>query len=277
MDAGGGQDLRALVTDIELVRGAQGKPAHYHDSHQLIYISKGCASVTVSGRSYRAQPGTLVLISRFEQHSIDMDSECERYVAGIAPEYGFMASEESVLLLSALINRPESFRHAVELGDRREAERIFGRVLEERLGRKDGFGDYLSGLALMELLVMVYRSAPEIFASQRRENVGTVMRLQRHFERDFAANCSLAELAAQEHMSASHLSHIFKSVAGVSTMAYLKACRIAAAKRYLAQTELPVGEIVEKCGFSDSSNFSRTFREQTGMSPSEFRRRYREK
>ena len=77
-------------------------------------------------------------------------------------------------------------------------------------------------------------------------------------------------------MSASHLSHIFKSVAGVSTMAYLKACRIAAAKRYLAQTELPVGEIVERCGFSDSSNFSRTFREQTGMSPSEFRRSCKE-
>ena len=39
-------------------------------------------------------------------------------------------------------------------------------------------------------------------------------------------------------------------------------------------TDMRIGEIVEHCGFSDSSNFSRTFRAVTGLSPSEFRKQY---
>lgn len=59
-------------------------------------------------------------------------------------------------------------------------------------------------------------------------------------------------------------------------MEYLQACRVSAAKRYLTTTDLPIKEIVGRCGFSDESNFSRMFREKTGGTPSQFRQRYRE-
>ena len=58
-------------------------------------------------------------------------------------------------------------------------------------------------------------------------------------------------------------------------MGYLQSCRMVAAKKYLAGTSKSIGEIVEICGFSDSSNFSRSFKEQVGCTPSEFRKKYR--
>ncbi len=269
--------MKELVTSVEFSRGAGGKPVHYHDCHQIIYVSSGEAHVTVSGRGYTAGAGTLLLISRFEQHAIEPESGCERYVLSIAPERCVGISEDETWLLSALVNRPDSFRHAVTLDCPEEAQRLLARITAEKNTREPAkLAGYLTGLLLMELFVAVHRSAPEIFALTRRENVETVRRLQGRFERDFALSYTVEGLAQEEHMSASHLSHIFKRVAGVSVMEYLKACRLAAAKGFLAQTRLPVGEIVERCGFSDSSNFSRTFRAHTGLSPSDFRKKYRE-
>ena len=58
-------------------------------------------------------------------------------------------------------------------------------------------------------------------------------------------------------------------------MRYLIDCRLAAAKKYLAETDLEIGKIVDLCGFSDNSNFSRMFRSATGVSPTGFRRQFR--
>jgi YesN/AraC family two-component response regulator len=58
-------------------------------------------------------------------------------------------------------------------------------------------------------------------------------------------------------------------------MEYLQSCRMANAKQLLAETEFCIGEIVEKCGFCDNSNFSRTFKKLNGLSPSDFRKKYK--
>ena len=85
---------------------------------------------------------------------------------------------------------------------------------------------------------------------------------------------SIATIAKELGYHPKYLSHLFKSATGNSVMGYLQSCRIAEANKCLAQTDMRIGEIVEHCGFSDSSNFSRTFRAVTGLSPSEFRKQY---
>ena len=50
---------------------------------------------------------------------------------------------------------------------------------------------------------------------------------------------------------------------------------MAKAKQMLAETDSSIGAIVEKCGFSDDSNFSRSFKKLTGLSPSGFRKKYK--
>ena len=46
--------MERLVTSVELIGNRSRKAAHYHDCHQLIYVSRGCAEVIVSGKGYRA-------------------------------------------------------------------------------------------------------------------------------------------------------------------------------------------------------------------------------
>ena len=49
--------------------------------------------------------------------------------------------------------------------------------------------------------------------------------------------------------------------------------RIDRAKELLEFTDKPIAEIAEASGFQDQNYFARTFRQFTGMSPTQFRRK----
>jgi AraC-like DNA-binding protein len=60
-------------------------------------------------------------------------------------------------------------------------------------------------------------------------------------------------------------------------MDYILKTRIAMAKELLCEADMSVTEISESCGFSSISYFSRTFKNETGMSPLKYKKRETEK
>ena len=101
-----------------------------------------------------------------------------------------------------------------------------------------------------------------------------VKEIQRRFEEHYGESVTLSDLAGHYHISPSHLSHVFKRITGYSPIDYLQACRLSAAKRELTEGKRNIKEIVYRCGFGDESNFSRSFKERTGMTPTEFRKKF---
>ena len=82
----------------------------------------------------------------------------------------------------------------------------------------------------------------------------------------------LDELAAIACLSPFHLQRVFKSAFGTTPRDYGAALRMERARRLLAASGCPVGEIAASCGYAAVSAFSRSFRKLTGLSPSEYRR-----
>ncbi|MBQ9773152.1 MAG: AraC family transcriptional regulator [Clostridia bacterium] len=250
-----------------------GRSNHYHDGHQLLYIVKGEAEVSVGGRIEQIGAGTLLLFNRFEEHSITVRSEeYKRYSVRVSSEHGGAGERE--LLFALLVNRFPGFSHVLPSGTNASVlEGLFRRLVREYRAPAPFREEMLDAL-LRELLITVCRLMPQDAIPESSESAKLIYRIQQHFEREYREEFSLASLAEEYHMSASYLSHLFKATTGVSVMEYLAACRMQAAKKYLATTDMTVGEIVSACGFSDSSNFSRSFKQRTGQTPSQFRKRY---
>lgn len=56
--------------------------------------------------------------------------------------------------------------------------------------------------------------------------------------------------------------------------AYLQSLRIDAAQKLLEETELSVDLLMNHVGYEDASSFRRLFRHKTGVTPTEYRRRF---
>ncbi|MCS3432756.1 arabinose operon transcriptional regulator AraC [Klebsiella sp. BIGb0407] len=81
----------------------------------------------------------------------------------------------------------------------------------------------------------------------------------------------IASVAEHVHLSASHLSHLFRQQLGVSILSWREDQRISQAKLLLSTTQMTIASVGYNLGFEDQLYFSRVFKKCTGTSPSEFR------
>lgn len=82
---------------------------------------------------------------------------------------------------------------------------------------------------------------------------------------------TLDTLAAHFNRSRSHISHLFKTKAGVSLRAYCNDLKLADARLLLQSSDLSVTEVAYEVGFEDASYFIKLFREKYGVSPKRFK------
>ena len=84
---------------------------------------------------------------------------------------------------------------------------------------------------------------------------------------------TISDIASAVCVSPSHLHAIFRNTLGVSPIEYKLRLQTDEAQRLLiARPDLTVGEISDRLGFASDIYFRKVFRNQTGMSPTAFRR-----
>ncbi len=77
------------------------------------------------------------------------------------------------------------------------------------------------------------------------------------------------------HLSTRTMLRKFKDEAGESPRSYLRRARIRKAKRLLESTDWPLVKILGHIGYQDAGTFRRLFTNRVGMSPADYRRRFR--
>lgn len=114
------------------------------------------------------------------------------------------------------------------------------------------------------------------FISVERGNIKatkteTLKKVIKFIENNFHQNIRAEDTAKFAGASVSTIMHKIRKETGMTFAEYLNATRIKEAKRLLAYTDLSIGEISDRCGFSDQSYFSKVFFRHISISPREFR------
>lgn len=104
------------------------------------------------------------------------------------------------------------------------------------------------------------------------DNYPTVATAKRFIEENFAKPILLCDIARSVNLSPSYFHNTFSDAVGVSPHSYLIKCRIDAAKRMLWDTKINMETIAEACGFTNQQQFSKTFKKQLGITPSQYRK-----
>jgi len=87
-----------------------------------------------------------------------------------------------------------------------------------------------------------------------------------------SANIGLAEVAAAVHVSAPHLSRLFRRETGGTLTEHLQGLRVARAQELLAGSTVDVLRVALQAGFPTLEHFYRVFKRHTGLTPKAYRR-----
>ena len=121
------------------------------------------------------------------------------------------------------------------------------------------------------LITLIYQSNAASFLTNGDLIKDSIAFLRANLQSTF----SISQLAAQHHLSVSRYSELFKQRTGYSPMKYFNHLKVQKSCQYLYFTNLSIQEISMKVGFDDPYYFSRLFKKQIGLAPSQYRARYK--
>lgn len=87
---------------------------------------------------------------------------------------------------------------------------------------------------------------------------------------------SLAVLSEKFHLNAQYISQLFKNEIGVNFLTYLTSIRMEKSKKLLISTSLSIAEVAEQSGYGDYRVFTKVFKKNEGVTPSQYRRDFLE-
>src|SRR4051812_13389038 len=255
------------VSDFRCTAGPGDRPfAEQHCCHSISYVRQGSFGLHCRGRFSELVAGSVLI-----GHPGDEYTCTHEHVCGDECLAFFLASE----LVDAIGDSRTSWQvgavpplpELVVLGELAQAA-VNGR---SDIGL-DEIGQVLAS-RFVELVSGQSRKSGPNAARDRRRAVETALWIDANSHRQI----TLDDAAAQAAISPFHFLRLFSQTLGVTPHQYLVRSRLRHAARRLADDDSPITDIAYDVGFSDLSNFVRTFGRAAGASPLKFRQASRGK
>jgi len=101
---------------------------------------------------------------------------------------------------------------------------------------------------------------------------GRIKAAMDYMDTNYTENPQLETVAAVANFTPNYFHRAFKEILGLTPYEYMLKKRLNKAKHLLTTTDMPISEIAELTGYENSYYFSRTFRKNSGKTPSEVRK-----
>lgn len=243
------------------------RTAHVHPEWELIWILEECLIITYGQKRFAAQPGDLVLFSPNEPHEFRRMQKsctflCLQISPRILPDMGRLSVDGS---------HPHEYLANEEL---QELKAAISSTAAAYLSQENNYALYCLGqcsLVLHKLLSGLpcrMLSQEEMVSIDRRN--ARLMRLFQFVDDNYMHKIRLQDFAAQEGCSVSYLSHFVKDSINQTFQDYVNSVRFNCACKLIAAGGMRMLDVCLESGFSDYRYFSKSFRQQFGMTPEEY-------
>ncbi len=228
------------------------------------YVSKGKGTFKVNNKTFNLKQGDMFIILKGMnvEYMASMDDPWEYYWIGFS---GSNSSE--YLNRTSIIDS-----YAVTCTEDSKIPNIILNMCEISKNYNPSSSDDI--VLLRELYSLLYtfiKEFPKEFEYKDKELHTYIQEAINFINSNYMNSITINEVANHVNLSRSYLYKMFIKNLKVSPQKYLINLRMYKATLLLKNTKLPIGEVANKVGYSDSLLFSKTFSKYFSMSPLNYR------
>ncbi|PYT08628.1 MAG: AraC family transcriptional regulator [Acidobacteria bacterium] len=254
-----GQTLRAHeladfhITEVFYPNGMH-QPEHMHEAALYCFVISGTYIERFGHREEVRLPLAVNFYPTGTSHAESYRAPGRHLLVELGPR-----SLASARRFDVKLDRSVSFAGSV-------ATWLFTRIYGEFCNH-----DSLSSLAIEGMMLELIAETSRRARPRERQRPQWLTLVEELLQARFADNLELKHIAALVGRHPAHVARVFRAFKNCTLGEYVRALRIKHAAQRMARTDASLAEIAAATGFSDQSHFSRTFKRQTGLLPSEFR------
>ncbi len=139
--------------------------------------------------------------------------------------------------------------------------------------------DYLPSLLELKTLDEIQQwflgkisaACKDVVQSKEKQSASSVERAKSYIAERYNKDISLDEVSREVDISPYYFSKLFKEETGENFIEYLTSIRINKAKQLITGSDMSMKEICTEVGYSDPNYFSRIFKKNVGVTPTEYK------
>ena len=257
---------------------------HAHPFPQIVFLTRGKMTHQIGGIIAELTMGEMAIIPPNVMHSVSFAPNTSCYALSFYMSlFGEIhkSNEQAVLFLNSLENSAIPIFPKTTLANRDilPIESLFKQIETELSDKEVGYLENVNAY----IIVLINQFIRRYFEQQSSISEQTlytskqmVISCIKYVDEHITENLSLPDMAKMANVSVSTFCSYFKQLTNQSFTEYLKYKRIAYANE-LIKKGYEIIAISSFCGYGDFSNFSRSYKQVMGMSPTKYKKIYTKK
>ena len=257
---------------------------HYHDNYEISFITEGTGKRIVADSIEEFQPGDLVFIGRNLPHAWIVDKE--QFTPNMRRLEMVFLQFPPEALSSELLSLPEFKNVANALNQSERGIRITGQTLNDvseimlQLPYLSNFERFLYFFKLMDCIGQSTNLIPlatkEYIKKRFNSKNKRIQTIHDYLMKNYRESIDLIQIANLISMAEGSLCRFFKMHVGVTIFEYLNQIKIEFACKLLMDKDLSILDVAIDSGFNNLSHFNKQFKLISGVTPKEYRSRFKE-
>lgn len=250
-------------------------PVHWHESVEILYVKSGQLDVGIEENSYILKKDDFIIINARELHRmkpIDLETEYNVLIFPWEMISCQTMDDFERKLMGALRGGSVKINHiSANMQYNDQVRQIIKELISDNETQKKRAVHIRTRILLLQLLFTAV-DQNELYSTKTKKELNLQRQILLYVQMHFTEKLTLAEMAAEFHMSEKYFSRYFHDNYGITFSEYIKRLRISYAKSLLETSEMPITEVALNVGFPNVSFFIRTFKDVFGISPAKYRK-----
>ena len=237
---------------------------HWHERMEILSITRGEMTVTVSDKTFKAGEGETVIVCPENTHFAVAGEQGVEYIVLMFDTAAYINSTSAVInLLEALIRGHKSIEPHIKDADITD---LITKILDHSQSRTDEACIYIEGCVYMilSLLFERYSSKETVVLPQKRFS-----RVFDYISENLDRDLSTEVLCRMFGYDKSYFCRRFKADSGLTPSGYVRIMRLEKSKGLLSKG-MSVSSAATLCGFSSYGYFERCFKAEYKITPRQY-------